>query len=282
MRNYRNRLILISLIYSTNLFSQVNIWKDTDAKLYVEMVPYLATKHSNIAVIVCPGGSYFWHDMNAEGEEVAQWLNRNGISAFVLKYRTANTIAFILHYRYLFRGNRFPDPLDDLHQTIKFLKLHADEYCINPNMIGVLGFSAGGHLALSAAELLESKDRPAFVAAIYPVISMSDICTHKRSRRGLLGENRAVDKNLQDSLSLEHHIPKDCPPVFVANCLDDPVVEPRNSELIDSALSTKNIPHQYVQFKTGGHGFGASDEKGTVECRQWKSLFLDWLSSQFY
>ena len=92
-----------------------------------------------------------------------------------------------------------------------------------------------------------------------------------------MGDSRTRNKGLRDRLSLERHVPSDCPPVFLVNCKDDPIVDYRNSELLDSALTAKRIDHQYLQFHTGGHGFGASDEKGSAECRQWKSMFLEWI-----
>ena len=256
---------------------KVNIWQGTDCKKRVEMVPYLASGQNNVAVIVCPGGSYFWHDMDAEGAKVGEWLRQNGISAFVLRYRTAGFMAFFTHYRYLFRGNRYPDALDDLHQAMTYVKHHAKEYGVHVDSIGAMGFSAGGHLVMSAGELLEPQERPAFIAPIYPVVTMTQKCVHKRSRRALLGDSRKNNKKLRDSLSLECHVPDDCPPVFLVNCKDDPIVKYHNSELLDSALTAHHVTHRYIQYKTGGHGFGATDDKGTAECRQWKKEFLDWL-----
>jgi len=261
-------------------YAQINIWRGTSVHKNIELTPYIAKQSSqtnNSAIIVCPGGSYFWHDTETEGHEVARWLQENGISAFVLNYRTAYVPAFITHYRLLFRGNRYPDPQDDLRQSIEYLKSHAEDLHIDISKIGVMGFSAGGHLAMSAAELFDKDHRPAFVVAVYPVVTMTESCVHKRSRRGLLGDSKTRNKALRDQLSLERHVPSDCPPVFLINCIDDPIVDYHNSVLLDSALTAKNIEHRYVQFQTGGHGFGASEHKGTEECRQWKSMFLEWI-----
>ena len=255
----------------------VNIWQGVDDSRQVEMTPYLVPGTGNKAVVVCPGGSYFWHDIETEGHGVARWLQQNGISAFVLRYRTAYTPAFIIRYRYLFRGNRYPDPQDDLRQALSYLRSHAQEYGIDSTRVGAMGFSAGGHLVMSAAELYDASERPAFVVPVYPVVTMQEACVHKRSRRGLLGDSRTRNKQLKDLLSLERHVPDDCPPVFLVNCVDDPVVDYRNSVLLDSALTAHHVPHVYWQFKTGGHGFGASMEKGTEESRQWKDRFLQWL-----
>ena len=240
------------------------------------LTPFLAESETPVtAIIVCPGGSYCWHDMKTEGSEVARWLQGNGISAFVLKYRVQGIVPYITHSRLLFKGHQHPDMLNDLQQAIRFVREHATEYGINPHRIGVMGFSAGGHLAMHSAE--QSHSLPDFVAAIYPVVSMSHPCTHKRSRRALLGEYRKYNKSMRDSLSLKKHVTKGCPPVFLVNCKDDPVVKYHNSELLDSALTVQGVEHRYIQYQTGGHGFGASNAKGTAECRAWKDEFLSWL-----
>ena len=277
---YRLICILLLNMLLVAAKAQVNIWEGTAVHHNVALTPYLSDNPSSphIAIIVCPGGSYFWHDTNAEGPQVGQWLQQNGISAFILNYRTAHVLAFLLHYRLLFRGNRYPDAQDDLRQAIQYLKAHAEEYHIDSTKVGVMGFSAGGHLAMSAAELFSQEDRPAFVASIYPVVTMQEPYVHKRSRRGLLGDSQTRNQALCDKLSLERHVPADCPPVFLMNCLDDPIVDYHNAILLDSALTAKQINHRYVQFQTGGHGFGASEQEGTPECRQWKSMFLEWIN----
>ena len=258
----------------------VNIWQGIPHHKKVEMTTYIADGKDNIAIIICPGGSYFWHDMNHEGHEVGEWLKENGISAFVLRYRTAYVPAFVTRFRYIFRGNRYPDPQEDLLQAIHYVKEHAEDYGIDTLRIGAMGFSAGGHLVMSAGELFSISERPAFIASIYPVVTMTEDCVHKRSRRALLGDSRKRDKTLRDSLSLERHVSSDCPPIFLVNCKDDPIVDFKNSVLLDSALTAHGVPHVYLQFETGGHGFGASENKGTYECRQWKKEFLRWLTEQ--
>lgn len=274
----RRIIIIILLVVTIKAMPQVNIWEGMVHHKSVMMTPYLANNDGeNVAVIVCPGGSYFWHDMETEGHEVGRWLQKNGISAFVLYYRTAYVPAFIIHYRMVFRGNRYPDPQDDLRQAIRYVKAHADTYHIDTCKVGAMGFSAGGHLVMSAAELFDKDDSPAFVAPIYPVVTMTAPCVHKRSRRGLLGDSRTRNNELRELLSLEKRVPEDCPPVFLVNCKDDPIVDYRNSVLLDSALTVKKIPHRYIQFETGGHGFGASMKKGSDESRQWMALFLEWI-----
>ena len=272
-------LSVIMAVIVNSTAAQTNIWEGTDCRKKVEMTAYLAEGEGNTAVIICPGGSYFWHDMKNEGQLVAEWLRENGISAFVLKYRTAGTPAFVLRYRHLFRGVRYPDAQNDLSQALMIVRSKSKELGIDPRKVGAMGFSAGGHLVMTGAELLPRAERPSFVAAIYPVVTMTEECVHKRSRRALLGDNKKNNKALKQLLSLEQNVPDDCPPVFLVNCVDDPTVHYHNSELLDSALSHKNIPHTYIQYKTGGHGFGASDVKGTTESRQWKDEFIKWIKT---
>lgn len=274
----RKIVVILSCIITLSVQAAINIWEGQPKHQKVEMTPYLVPGNNNPAIIVCPGGSYFWHDLDTEGHDVARWLLQNGISAFVLKYRTGGPMAFVTHYRLIFRGTRYPDPQDDLLQALRYVRNHAQEFGINPNALGAMGFSAGGHLVMSAAELFEASERPAFVAPIYPVVTMSHECVHKRSRRGLLGDSTTGNRTLCDSLSLERHVPRDCPPVFLVNCKDDPVVDYRNSVLLDSALTAQGVPHLYLQYQSGGHGFGVSDTKGTEECRQWKERFIKWIN----
>ena len=177
--------------------------------------------------------------------------------------------------------NRYPDPQNDLQRAIRHVKENASRYRIDTTRIGAMGFSAGGHLVMSATELFKEPDIPAFVAPIYPVVTMMHNCVHKRSRRGLLGDSKVRNSSLRDLLSLEKHVSKNCPPVFLVNCKDDPIVDYRNSELLDSALTSNNVPHVYLQYETGGHGFGASDLKGSAECREWRKEFIIWINNLY-
>ncbi len=243
------------------------------------------------AVIICPGGSYCWLDYDAEGTHVAQWLQGEGIAAFVLKYRVQGFVPYILHTRLLARGHQHPDALCDVQRAIQYLREHADDMGIDAGSVGVMGFSAGGHLSMSAAAFAAtdflaplgiSHDvslRPDFVASIYPVVTMNKPYTHKRSRRALLGEYRKHNSAMRDSLSLERHITDVCSPVFLLNCADDHIVNPRNSELLDSALTARHIPHTYVRYTHGRHGFGVMPRRMNAETAQWQETFLSWLRS---
>lgn len=250
-----------------------------------QLQPYLADTVSagyRPAVIVCPGGSYSWHDMETEGQHVAEWLQAHGVHAFVLHYRVQGILAFWTHYRYIVRGHRYPDPLIDVQNALADVRSHAVQWHIDPNQVGVMGFSAGGHLACLAAELAKTPaETPDFVASIYPVVTfVQEPYVHKRSRRALLGERRKNDLALCDSLSLERHVKKGMAPVFLLNCKDDPVVHYHNSELLDSALTAEGVDHLYIQCETGGHGFGASDTKGSEETRGWLERFLGWMKEE--
>lgn len=268
----RRLLTILLLVLSTALHAQ-------------KLVPYPAEGEPKAAVVVCPGGSYFWLDKNGEGSLVGRWLASQGITAYVLHYRTAGVFDFITSYRLLFRGNRHPDMISDLQWALQTVREEFD------GPVGAMGFSAGGHLVTSAAEFFDTDFRgkaggiglrPDFVAPIYPVVSMRAPCTHKRSRIGLLGENRAGDPVLQDSLSLELHVRPDTPPVFLLRCDDDPVVDPQNSDLLEAALTEQGVPHRYIRYQTGGHGFGADPEKFTEETARWQAAFLDWLEEIDY
>lgn len=256
------------------------------------LTPYLPApdKNTGVGVIVCPGGSYFWLDPYCESIKVGRWLQSQGIAAFVLRYRTAGFWAFASYYRLLTRQMTFPGPIQDAQRSIQLLRANADRYGIDPDRLGIMGFSAGGHLAVHAAERQDvdflanlgiKADQPlgpSFCVSLYPVVTLTDErYVHKRSRRAIMGERYAQEDALCDSLSLERHVRADLPPVFLANCVDDPIVKYQNSELLDAALTSAGAPHTYIQYRTGGHGFGASDSRGSDECRQWKGAFISWL-----
>ena len=273
--------IFIILVEAVSAQETVALWQGQRVRhgKQVTLTPFLAENNADgTSIIVCPGGSYFWLDDVNEGEEVAEWLQNNGISAFVLRYRAAGFGAFFWHHRRVFRGKQYPDMLEDAQQAIKYVKEHSEEYGIDPNRLGIMGFSAGGHLALMTACFSDKEENsPAFVGAIYPVVTMNEPYAHERSRRALLSERKQNNQTMRDSLSLERHIPDDCPPVFVINCVDDETVDYQNSILLDSALTAKKIDHKYILYNTGDHGFGVSEVFGTKESRNWKNEFLIWL-----
>lgn len=231
-------------------------------------------RSNGAAVIVCPGGSYYWISRRTEGVDVARRLAKAGFTAFVLHYRHAGTRYFLFGNISIWQ-NHYPDALNDLQSAVIEVRKNASEYSVDPSKVGVMGFSAGGHLALNACkEVVEEQgisSRPSFVVPVYPVVTMSDeVIVHKRSRKALLGGQRN-NQELRHRLSMELDIPPDMPPVFLVNCQDDPTVDCRNSVVMDKALTESGIPHKYVQFPSGGHGFGLSSAQA-----DWFPLFLDW------
>ncbi len=273
----------------------IRLWEGTGVKAKsVTLEPFLpAAQVPTPAIIVCPGGSYCWHDYEAEGLRVAEWLQREGIAAFVLKYRVQGIGPYVFHTRLVSRGHRHPDALCDVQRAIQYVREHASDFGINPQCLGVMGFSAGGHLSMSAAAYASTDFlaplgishsvslRPDFVAPIYPVVTMHKPYVHKRSRRALLGEYGKRRKVMRDSMSLELHVPADCPTVFLLNCEDDPIVQWQNSVLLDSALTAANIPHHYTRYPTGGHGFGGDTTRFNTYTQQWQNTFIQWFKNIF-
>lgn len=300
MRRLLCSLLLLIVFIPFGAYSRtdevLHIWEGTSVnKPKVTLAPFLPQNtESGIAVIVCPGGSYCWLDYETEGEGVARWLQENGIAAFVLRYRVAGFWSYFSHDRVLFRKRQWPDMAEDVQRAIQIVRESAAEFGIDADKVGVMGFSAGGHLAITSGVFFDTDFlaphgvesnvslRPDFIAPIYPVVTMSDKrYAHRRSRRGSLGEWRKTKRVWRDSLSMEKHVRDDMPPVFLMNCTDDPIVRYQNSELFDEALTAKNIEHKYIQYRTGGHGFGATAAKTSEEAIAWCGEFLDWVKKIF-
>ena len=253
-------LLLIPTILSAQ--NTENIWAGTSVNSDVELTAYMPPIHPSTAVIICPGGSYCWLAGKTEGEDVARALQAHGIATYVLKYRVSRTFAHVTHNRLFYRGNRYPDAFNDVQRALQLVRGHFPKA-----RLGVIGFSAGGHLALLASMY----NAPSFVAAIYPVVTMRNPYVHKRSRRGLLGEYRKNNRLMQDSLSIELHADRVQCRVFLVNCKDDPVVDYHNSVMLDSALTAAHKSHRYIQYPTGGHGFGMTKNN-------WFDEFISWIN----
>lgn len=194
------------------------------------------------AVVVCPGGGYAHLALNHEGYDWGAFFNGQGMAAIVLRYRMPN-------------GHR-EVPLSDAYEAMRYTREHAAEWGIDPACIGIMGSSAGGHLASTVATHAPDELRPAFQILLYPVISMNPELTHAGSRHNLLGDNPSA--KLEKELSNDLQVNKKTPPAFIALSEDDRVVKPENSRLYYEALQARNIPAELKVYPTGGHGWGSN------------------------
>lgn len=219
------------------------------------------------AVIICPGGGYARLSYDWEGTDCAKLLNAHGIAAFVLKYRLPDSLT-----------STHPDqvPLLDAKQAIRIVRARAKEWNINPEHVGVMGFSAGGHLAASLSTQLEEGTRPNFAILVYPVISMDKTIAHIGSRNNLIGLQPTDD--LIKKYSNEFQVSEQTPASFIVHATDDYSVPVENSLLYYQALKKNKVPVEMHVFPTGGHGFGLALGKGALE--KWPNLLIDWLSIQ--
>ncbi|HYM34123.1 MAG TPA: alpha/beta hydrolase [Steroidobacteraceae bacterium] len=216
------------------------------------------------AVIILPGGSYRGVSIEKEGHAVARAFNTIGIAAFVLKYRTPGDTHMT---------NRSTAPLQDAEQAVRVVRQRASEWRINANKIGVIGFSAGGHLAATLAT--QSELRPKFLMLIYPVISMSDELTHTLSRSNLLGA--APTPEAIKKYSLEAQVTPQTPPTFIVHAADDTSVKVGNSIRFFEALQANGVLSEMHIYPRGGHGFGLNN--ATTEDR-WFDRCKAWLISE--
>ncbi len=231
-----------------------------------------AGKATGAAVVVCPGGGYQVVAADHEGKQVAEWLNSLGVSAFVLQYR--------LGPRY-----RHPVPLQDAQRAIRLVRSRAQEWGVDPTRIGILGFSAGGHLASTAATHFDDGradaadpverqgSRPDFAVLCYAVISLYDPSAHSGSRRSLLGD--PADPALVEQLSNERQVTARTPPTFVWHTADDSAVPVANSLLFFEALTKAGVPGELHVFPHGRHGVGLAP--GDPALSQWPKLCAVWM-----
>lgn len=221
---------------------------------------YRAEKPNGMAIIMCPGGGYARLAMNHEGHDMASWFTTQGITYVVLKYRMPN-------------GN-YEVPLSDAEQAIRLVREHAAEWGINPQRVGIMGASAGGHLAASLASIYSSdKTRPDFQILFYPVISMLKGVTHGGSRQNLIGENPSQE--LEQKYSLERQVSPRSPQAFIMLSSDDGAVPPINGIGYFLALRDQKVPASLHVYPTGGHGWGFRDN--FTYKRQWTGELEKWL-----
>lgn len=221
---------------------------------------YRPAKPNGMTILMCPGGGYARLAMNHEGHDMAPWFNTMGITYAVLKYRMPN-------------GHR-EVPLSDAEQAMRLIRRHAAEWGINPNRVGIMGASAGGHLAASLATLYGSEEtRPDFQILFYPVISMVPGITHAGSRQNLLGDNPT--KELEEAYSLERRVSPRSPQAFIMLSSDDGAVPPMNSIGYYLALNEQKVPVTMHIYPVGGHGWGFRDN--FTYKRQWTGELEKWL-----
>jgi len=234
-------------------------------------------KQNQTAVIILPGGGYGHLAIDKEGTKVAEWLNSLGIAAFVLKYRLPSN---------LIMTNKVVGPLQDAQEAVRIVRLNAAVWNIDPNKIGIMGFSAGGHLASTLSTHYDDRvyetssklsARPDFSLLIYPVISMQNDVTHKGSQINLLGENPSQQDI--DLYSNEKKVTPQTPPAFLVHATDDGAVMAENSVNYYLALKKNGVSAELHLYEKGGHGFGFGVNDTS---KFWTKACEEWLKSNGY
>ncbi|MBS5794172.1 MAG: alpha/beta hydrolase [Clostridiales bacterium] len=249
--------------------------KNEENKFAGTITPYLVDEEDDEikkrgAMLLLPGGGYgFCSD---EGEKMARWLNFFGVNAFVLKYRVA--------------PYKHPAPIIDAKRAIRYIRYNADKFNIDPNKVGVLGFSAGGHLAGCVAEFFdkfeqENKDeidkvcaKPDLTVLCYPVVSLCESYAHEGSANNLVGE----DNELKKMLSLEKNVREDMPEMFLWHTLEDTAVNAVNTLELGVALKNKNVPYSLHIFNKGAHGSVLAEN--IEETKQWSDCLKTLLKNK--
>lgn len=242
-------------------------------------LPPLAS-NSGKAVVICPGGGYEGLAYDWEGTEIAKWLNSQGIAAFVLKYRLPNSESV--------QEGRLV-PLQDVQRAMRIVRSNAKEWHLNTNEIGVMGFSAGGHLASTLGTHYDFNDeqffdsnsidsvsaRPDFMVLMYPVITMDKTFTHMGSRNSLLGDNPSQE--LVDFYSNELQVTENTPPTFIVHSGDDDIVPIKNAIVMFNALIEKGVSTEMHIYPYGGHGYSLAIDRGRLST--WPELLSAWFKT---
>ena len=240
-------------------------------------LPSAATA-TGAAIVILPGGGYSILAIDHEGWQVARWLNGIGVAAIVCKYRVSSSEG---------ASYRFPVPLLDARQAIRMTREHAREWGIDPGRVGVLGFSAGGHLAsmtltMSADtlpgdtpdDMAGMRHAPSFGVLVYPVISMHESWGHRGSSDNLLGPDAAQETRLR--YSTERRVTAATPPTFLVATQDDAAVPVQNAMAFYAAMTAQRVPGELHIWEKGGHGFGMLPTGGAV-AREWLPTLADWM-----
>lgn len=242
------------------------------------VTPYLPdpTKATGAALLICPGGGYE-HLAPHEGRDYALWLNQHGVTCFVLKYRLGSN------------GYRHPAMLEDAARAVRWVRAHADDYKLDPQRIGIMGSSAGGHLAstllthfdagdANSADTVERQSsRPDLGILCYAVISLGEFA-HQGSKENLLGKNPSPE--LVRNLSNELQVTPQTPPCFLWTTFEDKTVPMENTLLFAAALRKNHVPFDLHIYVKGGHGMGLNDKPPFAHPHPWANDCLFWLKEQ--
>lgn len=215
-------------------------------------------------IMICPGGGYGGLAYDKEGTDFAKWLNGQGVAAGVLKYRLPED-----------DSNEIPHltPLIDAKRGMEIIRSNSEIWGVSSNMIGVMGFSAGGHLASTLGTHFDESNRPDFMILIYPVVTMKLDYTHKGSRKNLLGENPSEE--LVEKYSNELQVKTNTPPTFIIHSQDDVSVPVENSLQLYTSLKEKKVPVEVHLYPHGGHGYAMGLQHGRLSF--WREYLLAWL-----
>jgi acetyl esterase/lipase len=230
-------------------------------------------KANGAGIVICPGGGYGHLAMSHEGRDIAEWMNGLGVTAFVLKYRHRNT------------GYGHPAPMLDAQRAVRFARAGAERYRLDRDKIGIIGFSAGGHLASTVGTHFDNGQanapdaidrascRPDYMILVYPVIALATEYAHGGSKKNLLGDK--PDAALVRSLSNETQVTEKTPPTFLMHTGGDSAVPPENSVLFYMALRKARVPAEMHIFEKGGHGYGLAPNDPVLAT--WRGRCEDWL-----
>jgi acetyl esterase/lipase len=260
-------------IYKENKLQSVSMVKTPTLSVYL---PHKVDVNGT-AVVIFPGGGYSHLAMEKEGEKVANWLNSFGITAFVLKYRLPNDQIM---------KDKSLGPLQDAQESIRLIRRNLQKWKLDSKKIGLIGFSAGGHLAASLSTHYKEKiyfvsdtisARPDFTLLIYPVISMENEITHKGSLNNLLGSSPSIA--LIETFSNELNVNSETPKTFLVHATDDTIVPVENSIKYYLALKKYKVPAELHLYEKGGHGFGLGRNETSLF---WTTACQNWMKSNNY
>ena len=262
-----NQLYKIKFLWYGNAPGIIGAGTDTSAKPMLHVHPAAENSKTHTAILICPGGGYDHIALKKEGDSVGRWLAANGITAFVLRYR--------------FKPYYYPIPFNDAKRAMRLVRYCAEDYGIDTNKIGIMGFSAGGHLSSLVGTYFDNgnsaaidpierkKTRPDFMALIYPVITMTGSYVHTGSRESLLGTATTPSAALLDSMSTQKWVTPQTPQTFLSHGGADNSVPIQNSIMFDSSCAANGVPHKHMIDPGMGHGYSLAGK--------WPDTLLAWM-----